>query len=609
MAGARAGAGSSDRLAFEERPQRIDLVPAGESEEAFLRRDAVREISLEHALDGLRRILGFDVVVDLGRDRRVWAETAADVNVVALDRVAVFGGLHFAGQQSDVADVMLRAGVMASGEMDVDRAVERDAAFAPARDLLGMPLGVGGGELATDIAGAGDEPRANRVRAGGQAERFDPRLRRLHIFRMYARDDQVLPDGEPNIAVAEVTRDLREPTHLFRGHLADWQDDADPIAVGLLLCTRADMSGAIERRARRERVAGDAVELAAELFLDQRQHLVETQPVDDVFESRLGAVGAIAMIDEHAHDGVGHLGGVGGLDHHAGVAREVLVPGNAADDQTKPRAGRNLAAVLHLDRLEADVVGILEHGNDAAAVEADIELARQAVERALVEDVEMPFARVGPRVDQLLRIDARGGRTRDVANIVGARAARAQPEILHRLDNGDGVLGLDLAHLEVGAGGDMGIAAAVALGEIGDAGKLPVREDAVRHAQPAHIRVLIGRDVEQAEEAPAEIVRRLGIFVVRRLRLEAFVAVEGMQLALEFLLLGELAAGGEDAILRAQMRGVGAARLRRLCSPAGGSAGALARGLGDLQAGDETFEVTLLLGVEIARHGLRSAPF
>src|SRR5262249_55725602 len=110
--------------------------------------------------------------------------------------------------------------------------------------------------------------------------------------------------------------------------------------------------------------------------------------------------------------------------------------------------------------------------------------------------------------------------------------------------------------------------------------------------------------VEQAEEAPAEIVRRLGIFVVRRLCLEEFVAVEGMQLALEFLLLGELAAGGEDAILRAQMRSVGAARLRRLCSRSGGSAGALARGLGDLQAGDEAFEVTFLLGVEIARHGV-----
>src|SRR5262249_16108364 len=231
MAGARAGAGSSDRLAFEERSQRIDLVPAGESEEAFLRRDAVREIGLEHALDGLRRILGFDVVVDLRRDRRVWAETATDVNVVALDRVAIFGGLHFAAQQSHVTHLMLRAGVMASGEMDVDRAVERDTAFAPARDLLGMPLAVGGGELATDIAGAGDESRANRIRAGAQAERFDPRLRRLHIFRMHARDDQVLPDGEPNISVAEVARDLREPAHLIGGHLAASADHPPPISL------------------------------------------------------------------------------------------------------------------------------------------------------------------------------------------------------------------------------------------------------------------------------------------------------------------------------------------------------------------------------------------
>src|SRR5262249_52438756 len=129
---------------------------------------------------------GFDVGVDLRRNRRGRAESSADVNVVALDRVAVFGGLHFAGEQADVADVMLRAGVMASGEMDVDGAVEGDAAFAPARDLLGVPLGVGGGELATDIAGAGNEPGANRVRAGGEAERFDPRLRRLDVFRMHA---------------------------------------------------------------------------------------------------------------------------------------------------------------------------------------------------------------------------------------------------------------------------------------------------------------------------------------------------------------------------------------------------------------------------------------
>src|SRR5215469_9656496 len=280
MAGARAGAGSSDRLAFDERSQRINLVPAGESEEAFLRRDAVREISLEHALDGLRRILGFDIAVDFRRDRRVRAETATDVNVVALDRVAVFGDLHLAGEQADVADVMLGAGVVASGEMDVDRIVERDAAFAPARDLLGVPLGVGGGELATDIAGAGHESCANRVRTGGEAERFDARLRRLHALRAHARDDQVLPDREPNVAVAEVACDLREPSYLFGGHLADREDDADPISVGLLLRMHADMGGAVERRSGRERIAGNAIELAAEFFLDQSQHFVEAEAVD-----------------------------------------------------------------------------------------------------------------------------------------------------------------------------------------------------------------------------------------------------------------------------------------------------------------------------------------
>ena len=51
---------------------------------------------------------------------------------------------------------------------------------------------------------------------------------------------------------------------------------------------------------------------------------------------------------------------------------------------------------------------------------------------------------------------------------------------------GDRVLGRDLADLKVGAGRHMGIAAAVGVGEVGEAGELPMVEDAVRDAQPAH---------------------------------------------------------------------------------------------------------------------------
>ena len=148
------------------------------------------------------------------------------------------------------------------------------------------------------------------------------------------------------------------------------------------------------------------------------------------------------------------------------------MPGEPAEAEPEPDAGLEPEAVLHLHRLEADVVGVFQHRNDAGAVEPDVELARQAVERAVVENVEVPFARIGARVDQFLRVDAGGRRAGDVADIVGAGAARAQPQVLHAFDHGDRVLGLDLADLQIGARRDMRVAAAVALGEIGDAGEL-----------------------------------------------------------------------------------------------------------------------------------------
>ena len=83
--------------------------------------------------------------------------------------------------------------------------------------------------------------------------------------------------------------------------------------------------------------------------------------VEHVFQPRLVAVGAVAVVGEHAHDGVRHLGRVGGLHDHAGVAREIPVAGDAAEREAEPDAGLDAEAVLHLDRLEADVVGVLQH--------------------------------------------------------------------------------------------------------------------------------------------------------------------------------------------------------------------------------------------------------
>src|SRR5438045_247705 len=96
--------------------------------------------------------------------------------------------------------------------------------------------------------------------------------------------------------------------------------------------------------------------------------------------------------------------------------------GDAANAEPEPDAG--VDAWFDLDRSEGNVVGILQHRNGAGAIESDVELAGEPVERAVIEDVEMPFARIGARVEQLLWIDTCGGRAGDVADVVGARATR-----------------------------------------------------------------------------------------------------------------------------------------------------------------------------------------
>src|SRR5262249_19517278 len=165
------------------------------------------------------------------------------------------------------------------------------------------------------------------------------------------------------------------------------------------------------------------------------------------------------------------------------------------------------------------------------------------------------------------------------------------------------VLRLDLADLQVRPRGDVGVSAAVALGEVGDARELPVLENAVRDAQPAHVGVLRRRDIEQPVEAPADIIRRLGRLVGCGLRLEALVAVERVQLALEFLWIGEFLAGADETVLRLDGGSVWADRLG--AAAAGYSGGAVARlqatrGARRLQAGHETFQVAFLLGCKFS---------
>src|SRR5262249_21665989 len=161
---------------------------------------------------------GDNVAIEFAAERGVWAEAAADENVIPLDRIVVFVRLDLAGEQSDLRHKMLRAGMVAAGQMNIDRRVERNARLAPDSDVVGMKFGVRGREFAAGVTGASDEAGAKRIRLDRKAQRFDPLLRLSKLFGRNAGDEKILPDGQPQIAVAEVACDRGEPVHLLNRH-------------------------------------------------------------------------------------------------------------------------------------------------------------------------------------------------------------------------------------------------------------------------------------------------------------------------------------------------------------------------------------------------------
>src|SRR4029077_6377300 len=95
--------------------------------------------------------------------------------------------------------------------------------------------------------------------------------------------------------------------------------------------------------------------------------------VEHIFQARLGAIGAIAMIDKDPHHGVGHRRCLRRLDDHAGIAGKGAMTGHTAEHQPKPNARLNAVTVLYRDSLKSDVVSVLEHRDHTAAIETDIE--------------------------------------------------------------------------------------------------------------------------------------------------------------------------------------------------------------------------------------------
>src|SRR5580704_9530264 len=120
-------------------------MPSRKGQKVFFAARTMRQIGLEDAADRAWHLLGDDVAIKFATECRVRAEAAANIDVIALARIGVLVRLHLARQKPDFGNVMLRARMMAAGQMNIDRRVEGDAGVAPARDVLGVTLGVGSG--------------------------------------------------------------------------------------------------------------------------------------------------------------------------------------------------------------------------------------------------------------------------------------------------------------------------------------------------------------------------------------------------------------------------------------------------------------------------------
>src|SRR6478736_8642538 len=98
------------------------------------------EIALEHAFNLARYIGRLDVAIDLTTEPGCGTESTADIQVIALNLLFAFA--YLAGEQPDVADVMLCTRMMTAGEMDVHWAIELHARVAPLRNFLGVAFSV-----------------------------------------------------------------------------------------------------------------------------------------------------------------------------------------------------------------------------------------------------------------------------------------------------------------------------------------------------------------------------------------------------------------------------------------------------------------------------------
>ena len=105
-----------------------------------------------------------------------------------------------------------------------------------------MALGIGGCPLASGVSRTGDQPAGDRCRRVVETHLDQALFHRLDEMVRYIRDEQILPDGEPNFPGTVILRDIGDPAHLLWRHPADRNDRTDIVQARLNLFIHSNVA-------------------------------------------------------------------------------------------------------------------------------------------------------------------------------------------------------------------------------------------------------------------------------------------------------------------------------------------------------------------------------
>src|SRR6185437_4233885 len=276
----------------------------------------------------------------------------------------------------------------------------------------------------TAVAGAGDGSTQHRAGVAFEASRAKMLDGLRNTACMDVGNEQVLPDGETNFSRAEFIGDGGNGVHLLRRQATDRHRDSDVVEIRLRLRMNANVTGAIDFVTRLAFLRAAVQEWKGQALFSFGEELVDAPEIYKVFEACLLAIGAVAVIDIDTDHGGRNGDGLLRPDQHASILRKLPMTGDSTQQDAKIDAGRHAASFADAYCLEANVVCVCQYTDGAAAVESDVEFARQFIEIARVEDVVVQAFSKRRHVDDLNWIDAGGGRGGDVADVVSAAAAR-----------------------------------------------------------------------------------------------------------------------------------------------------------------------------------------